>query len=243
MKSPFIKTTTFLHTGHIGDVIAFLPIYYGMGGSKLVIRDDPGMVPMSGFKYDSLKPLLENQGIPVSFNDCSIVDYDMTHWRECYEDQINLMDSQARFIGFVPRRKGHVQITKPWIEVDQDSSILGKIVFNRSHRYRNPKFPWHKVYNKYKNVAVFIGTKEEHEDFCRNIGVITHYQTKDCLDVARAISACTLFVGNQSSACWIAMALMKPLIQETFPQAPNSIVKYKGAIFGFDDKIAIPDIK
>jgi hypothetical protein len=242
MKNPFCKTTTFLHTGHIGDIIAFLPIYFGMNGDRLIVCDDPGMDPMSGFKYNSLKPLLESQNINVSFNDVSIVDFDMTHWRNCYENNISLMDSQARFIGFVPRRNGHVKITQPWINVSKDNNILGKVVFNRSHRYRNPNFPWKEIYKKYKTTAVFIGTEEEHEDFCNVIGEIDHYPTKDCLKVAEAINACSLFVGNQSSSCWIAMALMKPLIQEVCPSIPNSIIKYKGAIFGFDNKITIPNI-
>jgi hypothetical protein len=243
MNSPFIKTTTFLHTGHIGDVIAFLPIYYGLRGTRLVICDDPGSVPMSGFKYNSLKPLLINQGINVSFNDVSVVDYDMTHWRECYEHHISLMDSQARFINFVPKGIGSVKITQPWIKVDQDSNIFGKIVFNRSPRYHNPAFNWKRIHEKYYKKAVFIGTEYEYADFCKNVGKVDYYPTSDCLEVARAINACSLFVGNQSSACWIAMALMKPLIQEVFPPTPNSIIKYDGAIFGFDDNIVIPDIK
>jgi hypothetical protein len=242
MYNPFHKTATFLHTGHIGDIIAFLPIYFGMKGTRLVICNDPGMAPMSGFKYDSIKPLLESQGIVVSFNDVSVVDFDMTHWRQCYQNNISLMDSQARFIGFVPTKNGHVQITQPWIKVSEDNNMIGKVIFNRSHRYRNPQFPWKEIYKKYKDIAVFIGTKEEHEDFCDIIGKIDHYPTKDCLKVAEAINSCSLFVGNQSSACWIAMGLMKPLIQEVSLIVPNSITKYKGAIFGFDNKIALPNI-
>ena len=244
MNSPFYKKTTFLHTGHIGDIIAFLPIYYGMEGTHLVIKDgDSWLAPMKGFKYNSLKPLLINQGINVSFNDTSVVDYDMTHWRECYEHHISLLDSQARFVNFVPRKTGHVKITEPWIKVDQDSNILGKIVFNRSHRYRNPAFNWRRIYDAYHKNAVFIGTEEEYRDFCNVVGPISYYPTADCLEVAMAISACSLFVGNQSSACWIAMAMMKPLIQEVYTPTPNSIIKYNGAIYAFDDKIKLIDLK
>jgi hypothetical protein len=240
MNSPFVKKLTFLHTGHIGDIIAFLPIYYGMGGSHLVIKDgDSWMAPMKGFKYNSLKPLLENQGISVSFNDFNVVDYDMTHWRECYEHHISLMDSQARYVNFVPKKTGHVKITEPWLKVDQDSNTLGKIVFNRSPRYHNPAFNWKRIHGAYHKNAVFIGTEYEYADFCRDVGEVEYYPTADCLAVARAISACSLFVGNQSSACWIAMGLMKPLIQEVYPPSPNSIIKYNGAIYGFDDKIKL----
>ena len=64
------KPVRVMHTGHIGDIIAFLPSFQKLGGTHLVIKDEqPWMAPMSGFKYDSLKPLLESQGIKVSFND------------------------------------------------------------------------------------------------------------------------------------------------------------------------------
>jgi hypothetical protein len=52
--------------------------------------------------------------------------------------------------------------------------------------------------------------------------------------VAKAISSADFFVGNQSSAFWIAASLMKPLLQETFPPCPNSIIKYDGATYCLD---------
>ena len=51
MRSPFEKRITFMHTGHIGDTIAFLPVFKAMGGTTIVIRDETWMEPMSGYKY------------------------------------------------------------------------------------------------------------------------------------------------------------------------------------------------
>ena len=65
MRGPFSKRLTFMHTGHIGDIVAFMPVFQAMGGTTMVIRDETWMEPMSGYKYDSIKPLLESQNIEV----------------------------------------------------------------------------------------------------------------------------------------------------------------------------------
>jgi len=238
MESPFSRKKVFSHTGHIGDIIAFIPIYRALGGDFLLIFDDAGMLPMTGYKYNSLKPLLDSQGIPNSMNaDGKSVDVDMSGWRECYRDDISLIDSQARYVNLVSRKTGHMKINDPWIKVEEDPLTKNRVIFNRSHRYRNDKFPWKDVLHFYGKKALFIGTKEEHEDFCKIVGNVEYYKTPSCLDVAKAIAGSDFFVGNQSSAFWIAASLMKPLLQETFEPCPNSIVSYKNAFYCADGKV------
>lgn len=229
MRNPFQRRITFSHTGHIGDIIAFLPIFQRMGGTNLIIRDEPWMEPMSGFKYDSLKPLLESQNIEVTFNETNFsIDYDMSGWRECYEHHVSLTDAQARYVNLVPRSHGSLEITQPWLNVDANPIGKGRVIFNRTPRYRSPHFDWKKVHKHYGQKALFIGRKEEHDEFCNLIGEIEYYPTESCLDVAKVIQGSEFFVGNQSSSFWIAAGLHKPLLQETC-EVPNSIVKYKGA--------------
>jgi hypothetical protein len=238
-RSPFSRKVTFIHTGHIGDIIAFLPAFQLLGGEKIVVRDEPWMnPPMKGFRYDSLKPLLESQGIEVFYNsDCPSVDYDMSNWRECYRHDVSLLDCQARFLNVVPRHNGHLEISKPWLKVDADPLTKGRVIFNRSARYRNYNFPWDKVLKHFGKRALFTGTKQEHTEFLNEVGEIEYYETPSCLDVAKAIEGADFFVGNQSSSCWIAMGLRKPLLQETFDPAPNSMVQYPGAWYGFAKNI------
>jgi len=229
MKNPFHKKIVFMHTGHIGDIVAFIPVYRALGGTTLVIRDEPWMEPMSGYKYDSLKPLLESQGIDVLWNDgMYAIDYDMSGWRECYEHHVSLTDAQARFVHFVPRGHGHLPITEPWIKVDADPNTSKRVIFNRTPRYRSPHFSWDKVHKHFGERALFIGREDEHKEFCDLFGSIEYYKTNNCLDVAKAIEGSDFFVGNQSSAFWIAAGLHKPLLQETC-EVPNSIVNYSGA--------------
>ena len=202
MYDPFTKSINVVHTGHIGDIIAFIPVFRIIKGTKLIIKDAPYMEPMSGFKYDTIKPLLESQGIEVAFNDNShVINYDMSGWRECYKDDISLTDAQARY---------------------------ARIIFNRTPRYRSPYFSWDKVYKHFGKKALFIGTENEYKEFCDLFGNIEYYKTESCLDVAKAIQGSEFFVGNQSSSFWIAAGLRKPLLQETCA-VPNSIINYDGA--------------
>ena len=233
----FNKKTTILHTGHIGDIIAFLPSFQRLNGTHLVIKDEqPWMEPMSGFKYDSIKPLLESQGIKVSFNDATVVDYDMSGWRECYRDDISLADAQARYCGVITR-DGFLDLNAPWIKVDGNPDTKDLVIFNRSPRYNNSLFPWDKIVKHYGSQAVFVGTDDEHKVFCSKFGEVKRHFAKNCLEVAQAIASCRLFVGNQSSAFWIAAALQKPLIQEVYTPSPNSVIKYPEAQYCFDGKV------
>lgn len=245
MKSPFNKRITIIHTGHIGDIIAFIPTFRALQGTHLMIRDEPWMnPPMSGFRYDSVKPLLESQGIEVSFNSgATSIDYDMSGWRECYQDTLSLADAQARYVHVVDRRNGFLDLSNPWIDVEPDPLTKGRIIFNRSPRYRNYNFPWDKVLHHFGNKSLFIGTPQEHKDFIKEVGKIEYYETPSCLEVAKAIKGSEFFVGNQSSSCWIAMAMHHPLLQEVFTPAPNSIVEYEGAWYAFDDNINFDKLK
>lgn len=238
MSLYFAREKVFLHTGHIGDIIAFLPVFKYLEGTKILIRDEPWMAPMSGYKYNSLKPLLLSQGINVDFNENTpTIDHDVSGWREVYEHHVSLIDCQARYLGAVPRGTGHFEITGPWLKVDSNPLTKERVIFNRTPRYRNPNFPWKKIYDHFGSRALFIGTKEEHENFSTEVGKIEYYPTESCLDVAKAIEGASFFVGNQSSAFWIAAGLNKPLIQEMDLVVKNSIVPYKGAHYPHDCNI------
>lgn len=228
----------FQHTGHIGDIIAFLPLYKAMGGTKLYVKDWEHMAPMSGFKYDTMAPLLKNQGVDVEFVIAANgIDADLTHWRHWYQHDINLTDAQARCLGLVHGNHGHFEIKEPWITVDPDPNTEKRVIFNRTPRYRNPSFPWKEILEYFGDRALFVGTPDEHDLFKREVGPIERYETVDCLAVARAIKGSDYFVGNQSSAFWIAAAMFHPLLQEVDLVVTNSIVPFPGATYCHDGKV------
>ena len=60
---------------------------------------------------------------------------------------------------------------------------------------------------------LFVGLRTEYELFIKKFGKIEYVSTKD-LKVAELITACDLFIGNQSAPLAIAEGLKKPTVVE-----------------------------
>lgn len=221
----------FLHSGHIGDIIAFLPLMKKLGGGHLVITNhsDTPQLMMEGFKYDSLKPLLMQQdyisGVSFEKNPKDI-DFDVTGFRK-YWGTGTIVEMQAKHFGIEP-------CIEKWLEVKPNLHFRGKIVCCRSTRYRNNLFPWKKIVEKFRDRIIFIGVHDEYGDFVNQFGEVHRSLVNNCLEIAQAIAGSDLFIGNQSSPFWIAAGLHHPLIQETCLETPDSIVRYDGANYFID---------
>jgi hypothetical protein len=89
---------------------------------------------------------------------------------------------------------------------------------------------------------VFLGLPHEHAQFVQTFGKVRYLPTKDLLQMASLIAGSSLFIGNQSVHCWIAMALGHPLIQESWPQQQDSMVARDNAMFVIDNgELDIPE--
>lgn len=221
----------FLHSGHIGDIIAFLPLMKKLGGGHLVITNhsDTPQLMMEGFKYDSLKPLLMQQDYisGVSFEkDPKNIDFDITGFRKHWGTG-TLVEMQAKELGIEP-------CIEKWLNVKPNLNLKGKIVCCRSTRYRNNSFPWREIVDKFRDKILFIGVHDEYGDFVNQFGEVHRKIVNNCLDIAEAITGSDLFIGNQSSPFWIAAGLHHPLLQETCIDTPDSIVRYEGANYFID---------
>ncbi len=221
----------FLHSGHIGDLIAFLPSMRALGGGDLVITDQHGTnLAMQGFKYDSVKPLLEVQEYvkSVSFEkEPQDIQHNACGFRR-YWGQYPIVEMQSRELG-IP-----VPDLSAWLTVEPDSKTEGKIVCCRTLRYRNDGFPWGEIVDLYRDRIVFIGLYDEYGDFSRRFGHVEKMGVKDLLEFAKLIAGSDMFVGNQSSPFWIAAGLNHPLVQETHSEIRDSIVPYEGAFYSLD---------
>ena len=222
----------FLHSGHIGDIIAFLPLMRKLGGGHIVITDHnkTPQLMMEGFKYESIKPLLECQdyisGVSFEKNPTNI-DFDVTGFRK-YWGTGTIIEMQAKELGVEP-------CIEKWLQVKPNLNLQGKIVCCRSTRYRNDSFPWLEIANKFRHKMVFIGVHDEYGDFVNRFGKVDRFLTNNCLDIAQAIAGSDIFIGNQSSPFWMAAGLHHPLIQETCLDVPDSIVSYNEARYWVDD--------
>jgi hypothetical protein len=217
----------FLHTGHIGDIIAFLPTMRALGGGDLIIHDhDPSWPPMNGFRYESLKPLLESQSYidSVTWDEYPTdIHIDNTHFRQCFRPHYLLSDAQAEY--------NKVKISyDPWIKVDPDPSTEGRTICTRTPRYQNHSFPWRKMVRHLGRRSLFVGTYQEHQDFTRELGVdIEWYPTRDLLDVARAIKGSQRLICEQSCPWWIAAAMQHPAIRSTSMYGGDGTIDYPKA--------------
>lgn len=130
-------------------------------------------------------------------------------------------------------------ISREWIDIslkprEPHQSTAGKILINRTSRWRNDYINYYFLRN-YKTQLIFTGMQEEHEVFCKEIGVdpieIPLLIVEDFLDLAHAIQSCKFFIGNQSMCFAIAEAMKTARILEVCPFAPNVIVSGKN---GYD---------
>ncbi len=218
---------TFVHSGDLGDIVAALPIIRQLGGGRIVMTDSDGIRPMSN-RMHLITPLLE--GCPyikgVSFEKKASGNMDFTKFRKVYRSNRTLTESQADWLGIK-----YVNYA-PWLKVKPCKSTSGRVVVCRSPRYHNHAFPWRKIIDSLGKKIVFVGLDSEHADFCHLAGFnVERHPTKTLLEVAEAIAGSELFIGNQSSPCWIAMAMGHPLIQESHPQIRDSIVERPNARF------------
>lgn len=216
------RVPTFYHQGDIGDIVAMLPSLRHMGGGHIVIGDrdasysgsGPGFCreSMQGPRYEAVKPLLEAQPyvMSVSWGDCPPNGIDVSFFRNTPPRQgENIADWQARHLGLKD-----VSLEK-WLYVDQP--IAGPVVFARSQRYHNPRYPWPGYCDKYRD-AVFVGSEAEHSAICSYTGHnIPHRPTPNLLELARVMAGAERVLCNQSAPYWIAAGLDRPLVLEVCP--------------------------
>jgi len=215
----------FCHSGDLGDIIAALPSMRALGGGDIVIGplldgQFKGRESMKGARFDAIKPLLEEQPyiVSVTWEDSpKAFTHDFRDFRQQEQYGESLVDWQARYLGVTVS-------TDPWLTCRRSEKSIGRAVIARSMRYRNPGFPWSAVLHKYKE-RIFVGLKEEYDDFKRNNRGVEFVPTSNLLELAEVINGADIFIGNQSCPFWIAAGLGQRLIQEGWPQQPNSQIK------------------
>jgi len=139
--------------------------------------------------------------------------------RRFWQHGFNIADQHAHWLG-VPY-SGDLAAAKPpgrWLAVEPNT--MAPVVFARSQRYRNSRFPWRELHARFGSRACFVGTHQEHADFQACVGPVAFVPTPTVLDVARVIAGCRLFVGNQSCPRAIAEGLKVPCVVEVQQVSP-----------------------
>ncbi len=100
-------------------------------------------------------------------------------------------------------------LSKPWLSVY--AKHTGKVLFNRTSRYRNESLDWRGLRGK----AYFVGLEKENDTG------LEWLPTPTLLSLAQEIAGCRYFLGNQSAATAIASALGVRHALEVCSYCPN----------------------
>ncbi len=236
------KEISFLHSGHLGDVINALPVIKEISkiskcnlflqtGKKLEedaigykYKDDK--IYMTHRMVNMVLPLLKKQNYINSveiFNDQKI-DIDLNLFRKI---PMNFNLDEVRW--YFQLTGIHVDLSKQYLFVEEHKDIKKKIVIMRSIRRKN-NFINYKFLNEYKDV-LFLGLKEEFEDLKLDIPKLEFYDCKNFLEAAEIIKASKFFIGNSSFGFTMAEGLKIPRVMESYPDFP---VIYPNGGQGYD---------
>lgn len=151
----------------------------------------------------------------------------LDEWRRRYKPRHTLIASCAHAF-----RQPVWHDETPWMRADdEDENTRGKALIHRSPRYPGREYPWKEVVGFLGSDALFVGSREEHEDFTKQFGFVQYYETPTLLTLARAIAGCRMFFGNQSTPRAVAEALKRPVFVEESWEKPNTKFKRPGAFY------------
>lgn len=138
---------------------------------------------------------------------------------------------------------GHgINGAEAWLQVPKSPESAGKVVINRTGRYRNTSFYWDRIVRHYSHRLLFVGLLHEWREFCSHFGYVDFRPTTNLLEVASLIAGSDLFIGNQSCANAIAEGLKHASIQETSLTHPDCIFKRPNAQHSTNGGCLLPDV-
>lgn len=234
---------TFKHSGDLGDIVYSLPVIKALGGGVLYLDPTGGLndplvcwgveqryqqTSLTEKSISSITPLLLQQDyisdVKLWNNKCSI-DFNLNEFRKHIKNA-NLSDAHLSAFNL-----GLCHKNSQWLKVDKELHHPdGKhILITRSLRVHSNHTFWENLPQNIINNAVFVGNSFEHEVFSKTFRYTIPFWDLSILDLARAISSCSLFISNQTLGSAIAEGFKKDLIQEVYRICPMAIFEREGA--------------
>lgn len=233
----------FKHSGHMGDLIYALPVIKEIAktkkcnlfirvnhslGKKAYYKHPSGSVMISERMYNMVVPLLENQEYINKVNKWNQeeIDIDLDLFREFpFTNDFHSVRWYYHITGQFP------DMNEPSLEVNQSDNFSDKIVVVRTFRGRNPLVNY-SFLNKYDNL-LFLGTKDEYDDFKIQVPNSGFYDVKDFLEMAQIMKSAKFVISNQTLAFALAEGLKvnrileaNPFIPAVFPVGKNGVDFY-----------------
>jgi len=225
------KELSFLHYGHLGDVVNSLPVIKELSKThkcNFYIQAKKPLdqnarhykrfgdyVFLTDTNVDMLLPLFINQPYihKVDKYTNQEIDIDLNLIREMPIDfNIDSVRWYSQLTGI------HTDLSVPYIFAEPHDVIKNKVTIMRNVRRKN-YFTNYKFLKKYENL-LFIGLNDEYEDLKKEVPNLEFYDCKDFLEMAQIIKSSKLFLGNLSFGYTIAEGLKIPRLLESVPEFP-----------------------
>lgn len=238
----------FSQSGNLGDLLYSLSVVKKMGHGNFyvklnnipnVIRKyDNGPVPpeyvgrLSNDDYNFLKPLLEVQEyidtVDIFDETKHNIDVDLDDFRGTIHRTVPGNFLRAFYTTHnIPFTEE--DLIQQWITVPEVKRV-SKWVVARSPRWRRMQHNTNEIWqaiardNNFETDAVFVGLKQEHEDFINTMNVnIPYYPVSNFLELAQVIAGADGFFGNQTFTYGIAQGLCKTTVLEVFSARPLEV--------------------
>ena len=225
------KELSFLHYGHLGDVVNSLPVIKELSKThkcNFYIQAKKPLEPnarhykrfgdyvfLTEANVDMLLPLFMNQPYihKVDKYTNQEIDIDLNLIREMPIDfNIDSVRWYSQLTGI------HTDLSVPYIFAEPHDVIKNKVTIMRNVRRKN-YFTNYKFLKKYKSL-LFIGLNDEYKDLKKEVPNLEFYDCKDFLEMAQIIKSSKLFLGNLSFGYTIAEGLKIPRLLESVPEFP-----------------------
>ena len=209
------KELSFLHYGHLGDVVNSLPVIKELSKThkcNFYIQAKKPLEPnarhykrfgdyvfLTDENVDKLLPLFMNQPYihKVDKYTNQEIDIDLNLIREMPIDfNIDSVRWYSQLTGI------HTDLSVPYIFAEPHDVIKNKVTIMRNVRRKN-YFTNYKFLKKYENL-LFIGLNDEYENLKKEVPNLEFYDCKDFLEMAQIIKSSKLFLGNLSFGYTIA---------------------------------------
>lgn len=241
-----METTSFSHTGNIGDVWASIPAmsqHYINTGKKVNLyleanipatyykgaihptKDESGANVMLNQKMiDMMIPLLKEQDFinEVKVWEDEKIDVYLAWFRETHVGLPNFSINRWYFYVFPDLT---CDLSGVWLQVPDAEKDLakGKIIITRSERYQNDRIDY-SFLKPYEEDCLFCGTMREYNNFCMSYDLnIPKFNVSNFLVLAQAIKQCRFHITNQTQAFQLSEGLKIPRILELCSLAANCI--------------------
>jgi len=210
LLKPVIKA---MHSGGVGDCIYSLPTLLSYEKAILYLNPSPYM--HKGLA-EKLIPLISVQPY---IEECKLFEKERI---DICLDEFRLISGEGytpiTYATLDPWNRYH-NLNDKWL-FDIEPLYKNDIVINRTLRYRG-YMDYRSVVREFKDKILFIGLKDEYDNFCSDYGVVAYYEPTDFLEAARIIKGSKIFIGNQSACYAIAEGMKVPRLLETSIDMPN----------------------